>query len=61
MSQPQNITYRELVAFYGPRTARALLRTIEAALGEKSNVIYLDNELRLQHALASMNRELRAA
>ncbi|MDD3183154.1 MAG: hypothetical protein PHD48_10190 [Alphaproteobacteria bacterium] len=56
-----NVTYQELVELYGQKAAYALLRVIEVALHEKSNVIHIDNEKRLQHALVSMSREPLAA
>lgn len=61
MPQSDNITYRELVDFYGQDAAYVLLRTIEAAIHERSNVIYLDKERRLQEALNAMSEKLLAA
>jgi len=55
------ITYRELVEYYGQKAAFALLRTIEAALHEKSNVIFFDREKRLQRALDALNDNRMAA
>jgi len=55
------ITYKELVLFYGAEEAYALLRSIEAAIHNRSNIIFLDLEKRLQFALETMDRELVAA
>lgn len=56
-----NVTYQELVKFYGQKAACALLRVIEAAVFEQSNVIFIDREKRLQRALASLSDTRMAA
>jgi hypothetical protein len=56
-----NVTYQELVEFYGHKAAFALLRVIEAAAREKSNVICIDKEKRLEQALESLNENRIAA
>jgi len=55
MSLLHYITYQELVVFYGPKTAYALLRTIEASGTGRSHVVFIDREKRLQRALDALN------
>lgn len=55
------ITYRELVEFYGSKIAHALLRVIEASSDAQDNVIFFDNETRLQRAFENMGRGALAA
>ncbi|MDD4600967.1 MAG: hypothetical protein PHQ46_07910 [Negativicutes bacterium] len=50
-----NVTYQELVAFYGQKVALALLHILEAASREENNVVFIDREKRLQRALESLS------
>ena len=55
------ITYGEIIEYYGPKDAHAFLRTIEAALHDKTNVIFIDREKRLHWALEALNANRMAA
>jgi hypothetical protein len=56
-----NITYKELVTRFGEITAFDLLLTLERSVKPETNVIYIDEEMRLQRALKLMSDRNQAA
>ncbi len=57
----QHVTYKELVKRYGEQMAFGLLIAIERSAKIPDNVVYIDEEQRLQHAFDILNKEGMAA